>query len=61
MSLAASDALLLSPDAHRLVAPFVETEPSTPLTLELDAAAYPRVAMKLTVYTLSLDRAWLSV
>ena len=29
--------------------------------LELDAAAYPRVSMKLTVYTLSLDRAWLSV
>lgn len=29
--------------------------------LELDAGAYPRVSMKLTVYTLSLDRAWLSV
>lgn len=29
--------------------------------LELDAAAYPRVSMKLTVYTLSLDRTWLSV
>jgi MSHA biogenesis protein MshJ len=29
--------------------------------LELDAAAYPKVAMKLTVYTLSLDRAWLNV
>jgi MSHA biogenesis protein MshJ len=29
--------------------------------LELDAAAYPKVSMKLTVYTLSLDRAWLSV
>jgi MSHA biogenesis protein MshJ len=36
----------------------------TPLywgTLELDAAAYPKVSMKLTVYTLSLDPAWLSV
>lgn len=30
-------------------------------SLELDAAAYPKVAMKLTVYTLSLDRAWLNV
>ena len=29
--------------------------------LELDAAAYPQVSMKLTVYTLSLDRTWLSV
>lgn len=29
--------------------------------LELDAAAYPKVSMKLTVYTLSLDRAWLNV
>jgi MSHA biogenesis protein MshJ len=29
--------------------------------LEIDAAAYPRVVMKLTVYTLSLDRAWLNV
>jgi MSHA biogenesis protein MshJ len=29
--------------------------------LELDAAAYPKVSMKLTVYTLSLDPAWLSV
>jgi MSHA biogenesis protein MshJ len=29
--------------------------------LELDAASYPKVAMKLTVYTLSLDPAWLSV
>jgi MSHA biogenesis protein MshJ len=29
--------------------------------LELDAAAYPKVSMKLIVYTLSLDRAWLSV
>ena len=29
--------------------------------LELDAAAYPKIAMKLTVYTLSLDRTWLSV
>lgn len=29
--------------------------------LELDAAAYPKVSMKLTVFTLSLDRAWLSV
>lgn len=29
--------------------------------LELDAAAYPKVSLKLTVYTLSLDRAWLSV
>lgn len=30
-------------------------------SLELDAAAYPRVSMKLTLYTLSLDPAWLSV
>lgn len=30
-------------------------------SLELDAAEYPKVAMKLTVYTLSLDRAWLNV
>lgn len=29
--------------------------------LELDATAYPKVSMKLTVFTLSLDRAWLSV
>jgi MSHA biogenesis protein MshJ len=29
--------------------------------LELDAGDYPRVSMKLTLYTLSLDRAWLSV
>lgn len=29
--------------------------------LELDAAAYPKVSMKMTVYTLSLDPAWLSV
>ena len=29
--------------------------------LEIDAAAYPKVVMKLTVYTLSLDRAWLNV
>jgi MSHA biogenesis protein MshJ len=29
--------------------------------LELDAAGYPKVALKLTVYTLSLDPAWLSV
>lgn len=29
--------------------------------LVLDAAEYPRVSMKLTLYTLSLDRAWLSV
>jgi len=29
--------------------------------LQLDAAAYPKVSMKLTVYTLSLDPAWLSV
>jgi MSHA biogenesis protein MshJ len=29
--------------------------------LELDAASYPKVSMKLTVYTLSLDPAWLSV
>ena len=27
----------------------------------IDAAAYPKVVMKLTVYTLSLDPAWLSV
>lgn len=30
-------------------------------TLAIDAAAYPKVLMKLTVYTLSLDPAWLSV
>jgi MSHA biogenesis protein MshJ len=30
-------------------------------SLELDAADYPKVAMKLTVFTLSLDRAWLNV
>jgi MSHA biogenesis protein MshJ len=30
-------------------------------SLELDAVAYPAVSMKVTVYTLSLDRAWLSV
>jgi MSHA biogenesis protein MshJ len=29
--------------------------------LSLDAAKYPRVLMKLTIYTLSLDRAWLNV
>jgi MSHA biogenesis protein MshJ len=29
--------------------------------LEIDAATYPNVVMKLTVYTLSLDRAWLNV
>jgi MSHA biogenesis protein MshJ len=29
--------------------------------LEIDAASYPNVMMKLTVYTLSLDRAWLNV
>ena len=29
--------------------------------LELDAAVYPKVVMKLTIYTLSLDRAWLNV
>ena len=29
--------------------------------LDLDASAYPAVSMKVTVYTLSLDRAWLSV
>lgn len=29
--------------------------------LNLDASLYPKVQMKLTVYTLSLDRAWLSV
>ncbi|MGH8739597.1 MAG: hypothetical protein ACREUN_01730 [Burkholderiales bacterium] len=29
--------------------------------LNLDASQYPKVQMKLTVYTLSLDRAWLSV
>lgn len=29
--------------------------------LEIDAAGYPKVTMKLTVYTLSLDRAWLKV
>jgi MSHA biogenesis protein MshJ len=30
-------------------------------TLSLDAAQYPAVTMKLTVYTLSLDSAWMSV
>jgi MSHA biogenesis protein MshJ len=29
--------------------------------IELNATAYPKVSMKLTVYTLSLDPAWLSV
>jgi MSHA biogenesis protein MshJ len=29
--------------------------------LEIDAGMYPKVVMKLTVYTLSLDRAWLNV
>jgi MSHA biogenesis protein MshJ len=29
--------------------------------LDLDASAYPKLLMKLTVYTLSLERAWLSV
>jgi MSHA biogenesis protein MshJ len=29
--------------------------------LQLDAAGYPKVSMKLVVYTLSLDPAWLSV
>jgi MSHA biogenesis protein MshJ len=29
--------------------------------LNVDAAQYPKVLMKLTVYTLSLDRAWLNV
>lgn len=29
--------------------------------LSIDASKYPRVLMKLTVYTLSLDRAWLNV
>jgi MSHA biogenesis protein MshJ len=29
--------------------------------LEIDATTYPKVVMKLTVYTLSLDRAWLNV
>lgn len=29
--------------------------------LSIDAAAYPKVVMKLTVYTLSLDPAWLNV
>jgi MSHA biogenesis protein MshJ len=29
--------------------------------LQLDAAGHPKVSMKLTVYTLSLDRTWLSV
>ena len=30
-------------------------------SLDIDASRYPRHTMKLTVYTLSLDRAWLSV
>jgi MSHA biogenesis protein MshJ len=29
--------------------------------LQLDGSGYPKVAMKLTVYTLSLDPAWLNV
>jgi MSHA biogenesis protein MshJ len=29
--------------------------------LEIDAMTYPKVTMKLTVYTLSLDRTWLKV
>lgn len=29
--------------------------------LDLDAASYPRLSMKLTVYTLSLDPTWLNV
>jgi MSHA biogenesis protein MshJ len=29
--------------------------------LEIDAVGYPKVTMKLTVYTLSLDRTWLKV
>jgi MSHA biogenesis protein MshJ len=29
--------------------------------LSIDASKHPRVQMKLTVYTLSLDRAWLNV
>jgi MSHA biogenesis protein MshJ len=29
--------------------------------IEMDGAGYPKVVMKLTVYTLSLDRAWLNV
>jgi MSHA biogenesis protein MshJ len=29
--------------------------------LDLDASKYPKLLMKLTVYTLSLERAWLSV
>ena len=29
--------------------------------LEIDAVAHPKVTMKVTVYTLSLDRAWLKV
>jgi tetratricopeptide (TPR) repeat protein/class 3 adenylate cyclase len=35
---AGSDALLLSPETQRLVAPFVETEPLAPLTLQPTAA-----------------------
>lgn len=29
--------------------------------LELDAASHPKIVMKFTIYTLSLDRAWLNV
>jgi len=29
--------------------------------LELDATRYPRSTLKLVVYTLSLDKRWLSV
>jgi MSHA biogenesis protein MshJ len=30
-------------------------------SLEIDASRYPRHTMRLVVYTLSLDRAWLNV
>ncbi len=52
-ALASSDALLLSPEAHRLVAPFIETEASAPLTLQPDAAPVipRRVIGEATIHT----------
>ncbi len=37
-ALASNDAILISPDAHRLVGAFVETEPSASLTLQADTS-----------------------
>ena len=52
-ALASSDALLLSPEAHRLVAPFIETEASAPLTLQPDGAPVTprRVIGEATIQT----------